>query len=96
MIWYGEKQAEFLFGLKASIVYRTLCVLLIPVGAVGVATYLWQFLDFSLALILFPNIIAVVYLAKDIVSATNEFFNTPGQYYLKEMDEMDKENKIKA
>jgi len=87
LIWYGEKQAEFMFGYKASTVYRFVCVLLIPVGAVGVATYLWQFLDFSLALILFPNIFAVLYLSKDIVNCTKEFFGTPGKYYLKDIED---------
>ncbi|MBK5261656.1 MAG: sodium:alanine symporter family protein [Peptostreptococcaceae bacterium] len=88
LIWYGEKQAEYLFGLKASIVYRILCVLLIPIGAVGGAQMLWQFLDFSLLLILFPNLFAIIYLSKDVINATNEFFKTPDQYYLKEKREL--------
>lgn len=84
LIWYGEKQAEYLFGEKMSKVYRFICVLLIPVGAVGGATFLWQFLDFSLVLILFPNIIAVLLLNKDIKEATHEFFHTPGKFYMED------------
>lgn len=92
LIWYGEKQAEFLFGRKIAVAYRVLCVLLIPFGAMGGAKYLWQFLDFSLAMILIPNVIAIVYLNKDIVACTKEFFNTPGKYYLKDTGD----NKQKA
>ena len=87
LIWYGEKQAEFLFGEKTALIYRWICILLIPVGAMGAATFLWQFLDLTLALILFPNMLAILLLHKEIVAATREFFHTPGMYYLK-----DKEN----
>lgn len=81
LIWYGEKQAEFLMNKKAALVYRWICILLIPLGAIGAATYLWQFLDLSLAIILFPNVIAILLLNKEIREATLEFFQTPGKYF---------------
>lgn len=84
LIWYGEKQAEYLFGKTAAIVYRWVCVLLIPLGAVGTATFLWQFLDLALALILFPNLIAILLLNREVVEIHRDFFESPGQYYLKE------------
>ena len=87
LIWYGEKQAEFLFGSVVATIYRFVCVFLIPLGAVGAARYLWQFLDLALALILIPNVIAILYLNKDIVAATKEFFGTEGKYYLKDLEE---------
>lgn len=87
LIWYGEKQAEYLFGERAAIVYRWICIFLIPVGATGTATFLWQFLDLTLALILFPNMVAILLLNKEIAAATKEFFNTPGMYYLKDTED---------
>ena len=88
LIWYGEKQAEFLFNSnKAAVIYRVICILLIPLGAVGAATYLWNFLDLSLAIILFPNLIAIVLLHKEITQATKEFFGTPGKYFLEAKEE---------
>ena len=84
LIWYGEKQAEYLLGKTAAIVYRWVCVLLIPLGAVGTATFLWQFLDLALALILFPNLIAILLLNREVVEIHRDFFESPGQYYLKE------------
>ena len=91
LIWYGEKQAEFItnstIGAK---IYRFICVLLIPVGAAGGATYLWNFLDLSLAGALIPNLIAIVLLHKVVVKEKDEFFHTPGKYYLKDMEEYKK------
>ena len=87
LIWYGEKQAEFLMGKKAAIAYRWICVLLIPLGAIGTATFLWQFLDLTLALILFPNMVAILLLNKQIREATVEFFNTPGKFFLKDKED---------
>jgi AGCS family alanine or glycine:cation symporter len=84
LIWYGEKQAEYLFGLGASKVYRIVCVILVPLGAVGTAQFLWQFLDLGLALVLIPNVIAILLLNKEVVNLTKEFLTTPGKYYLKD------------
>lgn len=87
LIWYGEKQAEFLLGKKAALAYRWICVLLVPLGAIGTATFLWQFLDLTLALILFPNMVAILLLNKEVRAATKEFFTTPGKYFLKDKKE---------
>lgn len=87
LIWYGEKQAEYLFNRKVAFAYRCICIILIPLGAIGTAQYMWNFLDLSLAFCVIPNVIAVVLLHKDIVATTKEFFETPGKYYLKDKEE---------
>lgn len=88
LIWYGEKQTEFLFNSnKAAVVYRCICILLIPLGAIGTATYIWNFLDLTLAVPLLVNVVALVLLNKEIREASNEFFNTPGKYFLKDKAE---------
>src|SRR5690606_21467777 len=48
IIFYGEKQAEFLFGLKFSRVMRYVYLASIVVGAAGGAQTLWIFLDIML------------------------------------------------
>lgn len=86
LIYYGEKQTEYLWGMKASLVVRWIYVLFLPVGAVGAASFLWQFLDLSLAMILIPNVIALLLMSKEIVEITNDFF-TSDKFYLKDIKE---------
>ncbi len=81
--WYGEKQAEFLFGLKFARVMRYVYLVSIIVGAIGVAKFLWQFLDILLAMIVIPNMIAILLLHKDVIALVQEFF-TSKQFYLKD------------
>lgn len=84
LIWYGEKQAEFLFGLKGAMVMRYVYVASIFVGAVGVAKVFWQFLDITLAAMLIPNMIAILFLSGEVVKSKNEFF-TSDNFYLKDI-----------
>ncbi len=81
-IFYGEKQAEFLFGLGFSKFMRHIYLLAIIIGSVGGAKILWQFLDILLAAIIFPNMLALVLLHNEVVKLTKEFF-TSYKYYLK-------------
>ncbi|NLY45685.1 MAG: sodium:alanine symporter family protein [Tissierella sp.] len=86
LIYYGEKQAEYLFGLKAAKFMKYIYVISIYVGAVGGAQVMWKFLDITLAMILVPNMIAVALLSKEVVELTNEYFNTKGKFYLKDIE----------
>lgn len=91
LIFYGAKQAEFLFGLRAAKVMEFVYVAAIIVGAMGAAQTLWSFLDLALAAILIPNVIAVLLLSKEVKRLKDEFF-TSQKYYLKDI----KEDKEKA
>lgn len=84
LIYYGEKQVEYLFGIRASICARWIYVLFLPVGAIGGAAFLWQFLDLALAIILIPNVITLIFMHKEIAELTREFFTSP-KYYLKDI-----------
>lgn len=86
LIYYGEKQVEYLWGMKASLLARWTYVLFLPVGAIGGASFLWQFLDLALALILIPNVIALILMNKEIVKITDDFF-TSDKFYLKDIEE---------
>ncbi len=86
--FYGEKQAEFLFGLKFSKVWRWIYVVVIIVATLGIdLAVLYQLTDFFLGLIIIPNMIAVILLAPKVRELTKEFFNTPGKYYLADKEE---------
>ncbi len=91
LTWYGEKQAEFLFGLKVAKVMKYIYVFSIFVGAVGGAQLFWQFLDITLAMVAIPNMIAILLLNKEVVELKNEFFTSP-QYYLKDVASNNKVN----
>ncbi|RLQ86693.1 sodium:alanine symporter family protein [Planomicrobium sp. Y74] len=84
VIFYGAKQAEFLFGLKASYGIQMVYVLAVILGAVGAAEVIWGFLDIMLAAILIPNLIAILLLSKKVKQLKTEFF-TSDKYYKKDM-----------
>ncbi|EDL63007.1 alanine/glycine:cation symporter family protein [Bacillus sp. SG-1] len=83
IIFYGAKQAEFLFGLKAAMMIKFVYIAAIILGSVGAAKVIWQFLDLALVAILIPNILAVLLLSKEVKRLTQEFF-TSDKYYLKD------------
>ncbi|UJL45730.1 sodium:alanine symporter family protein [Virgibacillus sp. NKC19-16] len=82
--YYGEKQAEFLFGLNGARVVKVVYVLAVLVGALGGAQTVWSLLDISLAAMAIPNIIALLLLSKEVVRLKNEFFTSP-EFYLKDI-----------
>ncbi len=84
VVYYGEKQAEFLFGLGFSKVMRYVYLISIVIGAIGGAQFLWNFLDILLALIIVPNMIGIIALRKDAKDLMNEFF-TSDMYYRKDI-----------
>jgi AGCS family alanine or glycine:cation symporter len=84
IIFYGEKQAEFLFGLKFSRVMRYVYLASIFIGAIGGAKTLWIFLDIMLAMIIFPNMLALFLLHGEVRELTQEYFSSE-KYYLKDI-----------
>ncbi|MBM7650218.1 AGCS family alanine or glycine:cation symporter [Bacillus ectoiniformans] len=86
VVFYGAKQAEFLFNLKAAQAIKVVYLIAIVFGSVGAAKTIWSFLDLALALILLPNIIAVLLLSNKVKELKQEFF-TSEKYYLKDIRE---------
>ena len=80
--FYGEKQAEFLFGSKFSRYWKYIYVVAILGGLYPNLGVLFDITDVFLALIIIPNMIAVIALAPKVRRLTKEYFNTPGKYYL--------------
>ncbi len=84
VIFYGAKQAEFLFGLKAAYGMQVVYIFAVILGAVGAAEVIWGFLDIMLAAILIPNVIAILLLSGKVKELKNEFF-TSDEYYRKDL-----------
>ncbi|MCY8234041.1 alanine/glycine:cation symporter family protein, partial [Priestia endophytica] len=84
LVFYGVKQAEFLFGVKMGHVMKVIYLGAIIVGSVGGAKVIWSFLDIALASILLPNLLAIVLLSKKVKELKEEFF-TSEQYYLSDI-----------
>lgn len=74
IIYYGEKQAEFLFGTFFSKIMRFVYVIAIFIGAVGGLQVVWEFLDLLLALVIVPNVLALIFLSKDVKEVTDDYF----------------------
>ncbi|QMT19056.1 sodium:alanine symporter family protein [Planococcus maritimus] len=81
VVFYGAKQAEFLFGLKAAQGMQVVYVFAVILGAIGAAEVIWGFLDIMLAAILIPNIIAILLLSNKVKDLKNEFFSSDEYYH---------------
>lgn len=86
VVFYGARQAEYLFGLWAGTVMKGVYVVSIVIGAIGGATVLWAFLDLTLFFVILPNIIAVILLSPKIIELKREFFKSD-DYYQKDIRE---------
>ncbi|WP_010531381.1 alanine/glycine:cation symporter family protein [Lentibacillus jeotgali] len=82
--YYGEKQAEFLFGAKAVWVVKVIYVVSLFIGAVGGAKAIWSLLDISLAAMAVPNIIALLLLSREVKQLKDDYFNS-FDFYLKDI-----------
>ena len=70
--YYGERCAEYLFGVRAIHPYRLLWVLAIPIGAMGNLGLVWLIADILNGLMALPNLIALVALSPVIFRLTRQ------------------------
>jgi alanine or glycine:cation symporter, AGCS family len=71
---YGEKCFEYLTKGKGMGVYRFMYVFACGLGAVANLSVVWAFADMANALMMIPNLIALILLYKVIVNETNDYF----------------------
>ncbi|WP_077528832.1 alanine/glycine:cation symporter family protein [Vreelandella utahensis] len=76
--YYGERSAEFLFGVKVIMPYRYLWVVLLVVGAVANLELIWLIADVLNALMAIPNLIALLALSGTVFAITKEHFAKEG------------------
>lgn len=73
--YYGEKAAEYLFGIKALIPYRILWVIFVYVGSVQTLDLVWDFADLANGLMAIPNVLSLILLSKVLKSETEKYIN---------------------
>lgn len=71
--YYGEKAAEYLFGVGVIKYYRVLWVIAVMTGSVSTLTAVWSFSDVANGLMAVPNLIALLALNGVIVAETREY-----------------------
>lgn len=72
--FYGERCAEYLFGVHVITPYRILWVIAIPIGALFPLNPLWLLADVMNGLMAIPNLIALLLLSPIIFKITKEYF----------------------
>ncbi len=72
--YYGERCAEYLFGIRAILPFRVLWVCAVPIGATISLDFVWLLADTLNALMAVPNLIALLVLSPVVVSLTREHF----------------------
>ena len=88
--FYGYRQAEFLFGIKFSKIWRYIYPITMVIATAGIdLTLMYMITDGFLAAIMIPNMIGLIIMVPQVARLQKEFFNTPGKYYL-----ADKEAKL--
>jgi len=71
--YYGEKCVEYLFGIRATKVYRVIFTLLVIPGSLLSLKIVWGFANMMNGLMAFPNLIGLFLLA-GIISKETRFF----------------------
>ncbi|MGR9044444.1 MAG: alanine/glycine:cation symporter family protein [Gammaproteobacteria bacterium] len=70
--YYGERCAEFLFGVKVIWPFRVLWICAIPLGAMGKLSLVWLLADIMNGLMAVPNLIALGLLSPVVFKLTRE------------------------
>ncbi len=72
---YGEKCFEYLTNYRFIVPYRLVYVIATFAGAIANLNVVWKFADMANALMMIPNLIALILLYKVISSETKHYFN---------------------
>ena len=73
--WYffGEQNVKYLFGTKGVNIYRVIVMGFIVLGSVLQVNLVWELADMFNGLMAFPNLIALIGLAKVVSAALEEW-----------------------
>ena len=72
---YGSKAFEYLFGTKATVVYKIVFVVMIMSGALMTSSIAWDISDTFNALMMVPNLIGVISLSGLVVKITRNYID---------------------
>ncbi|MDR0491305.1 MAG: alanine:cation symporter family protein [Oscillospiraceae bacterium] len=71
--YYGERAWTYLFGTKATIIYRTIFILVIFIGCTSGLSLVWDISDTFNGLMAVPNLIAITLLSGQVAVMTREY-----------------------
>lgn len=74
-VYFGEKQAERLFGTKAAKVTKFIYLLILACGGIYGVNKLIRILDLGIAVIMIINIFGLVLMRKEIFELTEDYFS---------------------
>ena len=81
--FFGQIQAEILFGLKFSKIWVFMYPLFIGIAcAFSNVTTMYMITDGFMAIIVILNMIGLLLMCKQVKDLQKEYYNTPGMYYL--------------
>ena len=72
--YYGDRCAHYLFGQSALLPYKVLFLTAHFLGAVRPLAVVWALGDVALAIVIWPNLIALIFLAPTVVEETRSYF----------------------
>jgi len=75
--YYGERNAETLFGRRSVAPYRLVFVLAVYVGAVTELELVWTFADIMNGLMALPNLVGLLLLSGLVARETKAYFAQP-------------------
>jgi len=76
--FYGERCAEYLFGVKVIVFYRIIWVIVVYLGATAELRPLWKLADVLNGMMAIPNLIALLLLSPVVFKYTQDYFkNNP-------------------
>ncbi|GAA0725484.1 sodium:alanine symporter family protein [Clostridium malenominatum] len=75
--YYGERCAEYLFGIKGVKPYRYIFILIVGIGGLSILKLdlIWIIADIVNGLMAIPNLIALVGLSGVVISETKKYFD---------------------
>lgn len=74
IVFYCEKQAEYLFGSLGGKIFRALASLMILAALVLSFANAGVFLDITLGLVVIPNLIGILILSREVKALKDDFF----------------------
>ena len=75
--YYGEKAAEYLFGVKSVMPYRVMWIIAVMVGSVAALPAVWNFADIFNGLMAVPNLVSLLLLAPVVAAETKKYIDEP-------------------
>jgi AGCS family alanine or glycine:cation symporter len=72
--FYGERCAEYLFGVKVIVPYRILWVIVVFIGAIANLKMIWVVAEILNGLMAIPNLIALLLLSPVVFKLSKDYF----------------------